>query len=41
MEKLYRRHILREQPSEPLIQIKGLKRAPSKQPQTETPASIQ
>ncbi len=33
MEKLYRQHILREQPAEPLIQIKGLKRADSKPPQ--------
>ena len=42
MEKLYRQHILHEQPAEPLIQIKGLKRAESKPPQkTETPASIQ
>ena len=39
MEKLYRQHILREQPTEPVIQIKGLKRG---QPQkTSTPASIQ
>jgi uncharacterized radical SAM superfamily Fe-S cluster-containing enzyme len=36
MEKLYRQHILREQPAEPLIQIKGLKRSSA-----ETPASIQ
>ena len=42
MEKLYRQHILREQPAEPLIQIKGLKRAESKPPQRPTtPASIQ
>jgi uncharacterized radical SAM superfamily Fe-S cluster-containing enzyme len=42
MEKLYRQHILHEKPAEPLIQIKGLKRAESKPPQkTETPASIQ
>jgi uncharacterized radical SAM superfamily Fe-S cluster-containing enzyme len=39
MEKLYRQHILREQPAEPLIQIKGLKRAQPQQ--TQTPASIQ
>jgi uncharacterized radical SAM superfamily Fe-S cluster-containing enzyme len=42
MEKLYRQHILREQPAEPLIQIKGLKRAQTGQPpQTESAASIQ
>ena len=42
MEKLYRQHILREQPSEPVIQIKGLKRPQPKRPQqTSTPASIQ
>jgi len=42
MEKLYRQHILREQPTEPVIQIKGLKRGQSKQPpQPTTPASIQ
>ena len=35
MEKLYRQHILREQPAEPVIQIKGLKRTGA-----ETPASI-
>ncbi len=41
MEKLYRQHILREQPAEPLIQIKGLKRLRSEQPGTATSASIQ
>jgi hypothetical protein len=42
MEKLYRQHILREQPAEPLIQIKGLKRSQAGQPpQTESAASIQ
>ena len=41
MEKLYRQHILREQPAEPVIQIKGLKRGQPKQPQPTTPASIQ
>ncbi len=39
MEKLYRQHILREQPTEPVIQIKGLKRGQPQQ--TQTPASIQ
>ncbi len=39
MEKLYRQHILREQPTEPVIQIKGLKRGQPQQPTT--PASIQ
>ena len=42
MEKLYRQHILREQPTEPVIQIKGLKRAqPKQRQQPTTPASIQ
>jgi hypothetical protein len=42
MEQLYRQHILKEQPATPLIQIKGLKRPRTDQPQpSETPASIQ
>jgi uncharacterized radical SAM superfamily Fe-S cluster-containing enzyme len=41
MEKLYRRHVLREQPAEPLIQIEGLKRSRHGQPQTETQPTIQ
>jgi hypothetical protein len=38
MEQLYRQHILKEQPSKPLIQIQGLKKAGEK---TETPANVQ